>query len=47
MWDSIAAHQASVSRIPSELLQQAQTLSAAPAQGPYYGPVLRGRLTCA
>lgn len=39
VWDSISAHQASVSRIPPGLLQQAQTLLAAPAQGAYYDPV--------
>jgi len=41
VWDSIAAHQASVSRIPPTLLQQAQTLFAAPAQGAYYDPVTK------
>ena len=39
VWDTIAAHQASVSRIPPALLQQAQTLFAAPAEGAYYDPV--------
>jgi len=39
VWDSIEAHQASVSRIPPALLQQAQTLFARPAQGAYYHPV--------
>lgn len=39
VWDSIAAHQASVSRIPPALLQQAQRLFAAPPQGAYYDPV--------
>ena len=39
VWDSIDAHQASASRIPPELLQQAQTLFATPAQGTYYDPV--------
>lgn len=39
VWDSIDAHQASVSRIPPALLQQAQTLFAGPAQGAYYDPV--------
>lgn len=41
VWDTIAAHQASVTRIPPELLQQAQTIFAAPAQGAYYDPVPR------
>ena len=36
VWDSVEAHQASVSRIPPGLLQQAQTLFAAPARGAYY-----------
>src|SRR3989442_643711 len=36
VWDSVDAHQASVSRIPPALLQQAQTLLAGPAQGAYY-----------
>ena len=36
VWDSVEAHQASVSRIPPGLLQQAQTLFAAPVQGAYY-----------
>src|SRR2546425_826323 len=35
-WDSVEAHQASVSRIPPGLLQQAQTLFAVPARGAYY-----------
>ena len=39
VWDSIDAHQASVSRIPPALMQQAQTLFAAPARGAYYDPV--------
>ncbi|MGE5760352.1 MAG: putative quinol monooxygenase [Gemmatimonadota bacterium] len=39
VWDSIAAHQASVSRIPPELLQQAQNFFAGPPQGAYYDPV--------
>ena len=38
VWDSVDAHQASVSRIPPALLQQAQTLLAGPAQGAYYHP---------
>ncbi len=38
VWDTIAAHQASVSRIPPALLQQAQTLFAAPPEGAYYDP---------
>jgi len=36
VWDSVDAHQASVSRIPPDLLQQAQTLFAGPVQGAYY-----------
>lgn len=36
VWDSIEAHQASVSRIPPELLAQAKTLFAEPARGAYY-----------
>src|SRR6266705_2590912 len=39
VWDSVEAHQASVSRIPPGLLQQAQTLFAVPARGAYYDPV--------
>src|SRR5206468_2269313 len=39
IWDSVEAHQASVSRIPPGLLQQAQTLFAVPARGAYYDPV--------
>lgn len=38
-WDSVAAHQASVSRMPPSLLQQAQTLFAELARGAYYDPV--------
>jgi len=38
VWDSIEAHQASVALIPPALLQQAQTLFAAPARGAYYEP---------
>jgi len=36
VWDSVEAHQASVSRIPPDLLRQAQTLFAVPARGAYY-----------
>jgi len=39
VWDSVEAHRASVSRIPPDLLQQAQTLFAVPARGAYYDPV--------
>jgi quinol monooxygenase YgiN len=39
VWDSVEAHQASVSRIPPSLLQQAQALFAVPARGAYYHPV--------
>lgn len=39
VWDSIEAHQASVSRIPPDLLKQAQTLFAEPARGAYYDAV--------
>ena len=39
VWDSVEAHQASVSRIPVGLLQQAQTLFAVPARGAYYDRV--------
>jgi len=39
VWDSVEAHQASVSRIPAGLLQQAQTLFAVPARGAYYDRV--------
>ncbi len=39
VWDSVEAHQASVSRIPPSLLQQAQALFAVPARGAYYDPV--------
>ncbi|PYO39375.1 MAG: antibiotic biosynthesis monooxygenase [Gemmatimonadetes bacterium] len=38
-WDSIEAHQASVSRIPPDLLRQAQTFLAIPARGAYYHQV--------
>src|SRR2546430_15538456 len=41
-WDSVDAHQASVSRIPPGLLEQAQTLFAAPARGAYYESLWRG-----
>jgi quinol monooxygenase YgiN len=36
VWDSVEAHQASVSRIPPDLLKQAQALLAVPVQGAYY-----------
>ena len=39
VWDGIDAHQASVSRIPPALMQQAQMLIAGPPQGAYYHPV--------
>ena len=39
VWDSIDAHQASASRIPPALLQQAKTLLGGPAQDAYYDPV--------
>ena len=39
VWDSVDAHQASVSRIPPGLMQQAQMLFAGPPQGAYYHPV--------
>ncbi len=39
VWDSVEAHQVSVSRIPPGLLQQAQALFAVPARGAYYHPV--------
>jgi quinol monooxygenase YgiN len=39
VWDSVDAHQASVSLIPPALLQQAQTLFAGPARGAYFDPV--------
>ena len=42
VWDSVEAHQASVSRIPPGLLQQAQTLFAAPARGAYYESLWKG-----
>ena len=42
VWDSVEAHQASVSRIPPGLLQQAQTLFAVPARGAYYEPLGKG-----
>lgn len=44
VWDSIGAHQASVSRIPPALLQHAQTLFAAPPQGAYYDVVSNERV---
>src|SRR5207247_786047 len=40
IWDSVEAHQASVSRIPPGLLQQAQTLFAVPARGRSQSPGL-------
>src|SRR5947207_2593031 len=36
MWESVAAHHASASRIPPELLKQAQELFAAAPVGRYY-----------
>lgn len=39
VWDSVEAHQASVSRIPPGLLQQAQSLLAQPVRGAYYDAV--------
>jgi quinol monooxygenase YgiN len=36
VWDRVAAHQASVSRIPPGLLQQAQSSVAVPVRGAYY-----------
>jgi len=39
VWETIEAHQASVSRIPPDLLTQAQTLLAEPVRGAYYDPV--------
>jgi quinol monooxygenase YgiN len=39
VWDSIDAHQASMSRIPPSLLQEAQTLFAEPARGAYYDAI--------
>src|SRR5947207_11182069 len=39
VWDSVEAHQASVSRIPPSLLQQAQTLFTVTARVAYYDPV--------
>lgn len=36
VWDSLEAHEASVSRIPPGLLQQAQTLLAMPVEGVYF-----------
>jgi len=41
VWDSVAAHQGSVSRIPPHLFKQAQDLFAAPAVGAYYASILR------
>jgi quinol monooxygenase YgiN len=42
VWDSVEAHQASVSRIPSGLREQARTLFAVPPEGAYYDRVLDG-----
>lgn len=39
IWDSVAAHQASVSRIPPDLLKHAHELLATPAVGAYYDSV--------
>lgn len=39
VWDGIDAHKAAASRIPRELMQQAQALFAQPARGAYYDPV--------
>ncbi len=39
VWESVAAHQASVARIPPELMQQAFALFAVPARGAYYQQV--------
>jgi len=39
VWETIEAHQASVARIPPDLLKQAQTLLAEPVRGAYYDPV--------
>src|SRR5260370_26627226 len=36
VWDSVEAHQASVSRIPPGLLEQARTLFAVPPRRAYY-----------
>src|SRR5713226_9966998 len=36
VWDRVAAHQTSVSRIPPGLLQQAQSSVAVPVRGAYY-----------
>ena len=41
IWESVEAHQASVSRIPPDLLQQAQRLLGAPPVGTYYESLLR------
>ena len=42
VWDSVEAHQASVSRIPPGLLEQARALFAVPARGAYYEPLWKG-----
>jgi quinol monooxygenase YgiN len=36
LWDRVAGHQASVSRIPPDLLQQAQSSVAVLVRGAYY-----------
>jgi quinol monooxygenase YgiN len=41
MWDSVEAHQASVSRIPPNLFQKAQTLFGSPPVGSYYQSLFR------
>jgi quinol monooxygenase YgiN len=39
VWDSVQAHQASVSRIPPEKLKESQRLLAEPPAGTYYDPL--------
>ena len=41
IWESVEAHQASVSRIPQNLFQKAQTLFGSPPVGTYYESLLK------
>ena len=41
IWESVEAHQASVSRIPPNLIQTAQTLFGSPPVGVYYESLLK------
>jgi quinol monooxygenase YgiN len=39
VWDSVEAHQAAASRIPPDMMKQAQSLFATPPRGAYYDPM--------